>query len=275
MKGLKRMGLIIGGVVVLLAVLVVIGLRIKPASFPAYPAETPPLETVPLPGDLPEPVARFYRTTFGEEIPVIHSAVITGTARLRPMGFTMPGRFRFTHDAGQGYRHYIEATVWGLPVMKVNERYVDDVGRMELPFGTFEDDPKTNAAANLGLWGESIWLLPVYVTDERVRWEPIDETHARLIVPFEADGQDEFTVTFDPETGLITRMEAMRWKAADSTEKTLWILDAVRWETVDGYPLLVESQVTWADDGTPWLVLNIEDVVFNVDVSSYIRQRGL
>ena len=275
MKGLKRMGLIAGGVVVFLAALIVVGLQIKPASFPGYPSQTTPLETVSLPDDLPEPVQRFYRTMYGEEIPVIHSAVLTGTARLRPMGFTMPGRFRFTHDAGQAYRHYIEATLWGVPVMKVNERYLDDVGRMELPFATVEDQPKTNAAANLGLWGESLWLTPIFVTDARVRWEPIDATHARLIVPFEDDAEDEFTVTFDPETGLISRMEAMRWKEADSPEKTLWILDVLRWETVDGRPLLVESQVTWADDGKPWLVITVEDIVYDVDVSQYIRQRGL
>jgi hypothetical protein len=38
---------------------------------------------------------------------------------------------------------------------------------------------------------------------------------------------------------------------------------------------MVESQVTWADDDEPWLRVTIEDAVFNVDVSDYIRQRGL
>ena len=45
-----------------LGLLVVIGLRINPTPFPAYPARTPPLQTVPLPAGLPEPVDRFYRT---------------------------------------------------------------------------------------------------------------------------------------------------------------------------------------------------------------------
>ena len=220
MKRLKRTGLIAGGAVLALGLLVVIGLRINPTPFPAYPARTPPLQTVPLPAGLPEPVDRFYRTVYGDQIPVIESAVLTGTAKLRPVGFTMPGRFRFTHDAGNAYRHYIEATVWGLPVMRINERYLDNIGLMELPFTTVEDQPKTNAAANLGLWGESLWLPTIYLTDPRVRWEPIDQTHARLIVPFEDTAEDEFTVTFDPETNLITRMETRRWKDADSTEKT-------------------------------------------------------
>ncbi len=37
--------------------------------------------------------------------------------------------------AGHGYRHYIEATVFGYPVMKVNEYYFDGKARMELPEG--------------------------------------------------------------------------------------------------------------------------------------------
>lgn len=274
MQGVKRIMLIAAGVLVALVVLVIIGLRIQPSPFPAYAAGAPSFDTVPVPDGLPEPVERFYRTAFGDEVPVITSAVITGRADLT-IGTTFPSRLRFTHDAGQGYRHYIESTVWGFPLMKVNERYVDDVGRMELPFGTTEDEPKVNSAANLGLWGESIWLSPVYLTDERVRWEPIDATHARMIVPFEGTGEDEFTVTFDPETGLITRMEAMRWKNADSTEKTRWLLDVSGWGEFHGVPVPVDSQVTWEDDGKPWLIIRVEDIAYNVDVSQYIQARGL
>lgn len=262
-------------VIVGLVILVVIGLRIQPSSFPSYPDETPAFETVALPPDLPDPVARFYRTAFGERVPEITSAVMTGRADIRIMGITFPSRLRFTHDAGQGYRHYIESSVWGFPLMKVNERYLDDVGRMELPFGTVEDDPKVNAGANLGLWGESMWLSPIYVTDERVRWEAIDETHARLIVPFEDDAQDEFIVTFDAETGLIAQMEAMRWKGEDSTEKTGWLLEVKGWDAYHDILVPSLSQVTWQDEAKPWLVIRTEDVAFNVDVSEYIRGRGL
>jgi hypothetical protein len=78
-------------------------------------------------------VERFYRRIYGERVPVITSAVITGRAKMRLGPFTFPGRFRFTHDAGRGYRHYIEATFFGLPPMKINETYLDGKGRMELP----------------------------------------------------------------------------------------------------------------------------------------------
>lgn len=264
-------GLALGAVA--LAGLGWIGLQIRPQPFAPYPEETPALEMVPLPEDLPDPVARFYRVTAGERLPVITSAVITMRGTLRFAGVTFPARLRFTHDAGQGYRHYIEATLFGLPLMKVNERYVDGRARMELPVGVVENEPKVDMAANLGLWGESIWLSPLFVTDPRVRWEAVDETTARLIVPFE-DGEDAFTVAFDQETGLIDWMEAMRYREADDEEKIPWHLEAETWKAFHGLLAPGRASVTWADEGTPWLVLDVEDVVYNVDVSEYIRSRG-
>ncbi len=263
-------GILVGAVAILW-----LGLRIKPASFPPYPDETPDFDTVPLPDGLPQPVEAFYREMFGDEIPVVTSAVITGKAALRFGSITFPSRLRFTHDAGHAYRHYIEATLWGFPLLRVNERYLDGVGRMELPVGVIEDEPKVNQAANLGLWGESMWFASIYLTDERVRWEAIDETTARLIVPFE-DGEDSFTVYFDPDTHLLTHMEAMRWKEADSAEKTRWILRVeAGWEHFHGIPVPAKSSVTWEDDGIPWLVITNTDVAYNVDIADYIRAKGL
>jgi hypothetical protein len=111
-----------------------------------------------LPDSLPHPVERFYRQIYGENVPVLESAVITGRAKLRVAGITFRGRFRFTHDAGPGYRHYIEATIFGLPVLKINEHFLEGKARMELLFGVIQDNPKTNQAANLGHWAESVWL---------------------------------------------------------------------------------------------------------------------
>jgi hypothetical protein len=65
------------------------------------------LETIPLPGNSPAPVERFYRQLYGQQAPVITSAVLSGRAIMRIGGITFPTRFRFTHNAGQGYRHYV------------------------------------------------------------------------------------------------------------------------------------------------------------------------
>jgi hypothetical protein len=251
-----------------------LGLRVKPKRFPAYAEKTPVLKTVELPADLPTPVARFFRAVIGNRVPVIESAVITGSATLRVFRVRFPSRFRITHIAGQGYRHYIEATVFGYPVLKVNETYLNGKARMELPFGVVENEPKIDMAANLGLWAESVWLPSILITDLRVRWEAVDDATARLVVPFGA-GEDVFTVTFDPETGLIQALEALRYKGAADETKRHWRNEPLGWAPFHGIKIPSPASVTWLDEGTPWSVWTIEDVAYNVEVSEYIRTKGL
>jgi hypothetical protein len=221
---------------------------------------------VPLPDRLPPPVERYYHALYGgDAVPLVHTAVLTGRGTLRFGPMALPARFRFTHEAGRGYRHYIEATWLGLPVMKVNEMYLDGHARMELPFGAVEG-AKTDAAANLGMWAEGLLFPSVYVTDPRVRWEPIDADHARLIVPAPG-GEDSFDVDFDPATGLIARMTTMRYRDEGlSAVKLPWSAE----QLPDG-----RGAAHWGDQDYPWLVFTTEEVVLDADVSAYIRARGI
>ena len=203
---------------------------------------------------------------------MIRSAVISGRGTMRVNGITLPVRFRFAHAAGRDYRHHIEATMYGIRLLTVHETYVDGVARLELPFGT-SDGPNIDQGANLALWAEAIWMPSVWLTDERVRWEPIDAGSASLIVPF-GDVEETFTARFDPSTRLLRRLESMRYKGEKVRTKTTWRNDVRRWADLDGRLLAIDTDITWLDDGAPWARLTTEDVVYNADVEDYLRSRG-
>ncbi len=263
-------------IVGILAVLVMLGwwgLRVKPASFSHFPQHSLSLKTVPLPDNLPAPVERFYHQLYGNDLPVIELAVISGQGRLRVMGITFPARFRFTHIAGQNYRHYIETTFFGLPLMKVNEHFLDGRSRLELPFGVSEG-PKVDQGANLALWAEAVWMPAVWITDPSVRWEAVDENSAVLVVPF-AESEERITVNFDQKTGMLRSLESMRYKEPASGQKTHWLNEIVEWGSLNGNKIAVKSAVTWHDEGTPWAVFTVEEIVYNMDVSEYILKIGV
>jgi len=266
---------IILGVVAIILLLGWLGLRVRPRPFPPHAERTPELETVPVPDGLPAPVDRFYRTVYGDQVPVIDTVVLTGRATIAPFKIPLPARFIFVHNTGRDYRHYFEATFFGLPFMKVNEGYVDGASFFEAPMGTILDDPSQNQAANLAVWAEGAWFPAIMVTDPRARWAPVDGQTALLYVPFE-DEEDTFVVRFDPETGLMTSMEAMRYRdVGEGSKKILWITRNEPGPTVPGTKLAASGSATWLDQGRPWAVFTIEDAVYNVDVAEYIRQRGL
>lgn len=250
---------------------VVGGLRWQPQPF-AVPAATPPLTMVPVPTDLPPPVARFYEAIAGDRVPVVETAVMTARGELRFAGVTFPTRFRFTHNAGQDYRHDIESTFFNIPLMTATETYIDGHARMETPGGIMENNAQVDASANLVLWSESLLLPSVLVLDERVRWEVVDAHTARLIVPFEEDW-DELTAVFNPTTGLIDSLEAMRYRDTE-LEKTKWRVDILSWHTQNGLLLPATMSITWVDESSPWLTATIEQISYNTPVAIRIKAKS-
>ena len=263
--------MVIAGTLLVLFAVAWLGLQVTPAPFAPHLAAAGELKTIPLQANLPAPVERYYRTTIGDHVPVVESAVLSARGSMRIFGLRLPLRMRMIHKAGQEFRRYIEATWFGLPFVKIDEWYLGGRSHAFFPTGAIENDPKMNSATNLAMWAECLSLPSVFITDPRVRWEPIDETHARLVVP-SPEGSDSFTLSFDARTGLMTEMEALRWSMPSDPARRLWQTTAGSWSRVNGL-LLPAGAAAW-DHGKPWLLFTVEDVAYNVDVTDYLRATG-
>ncbi len=280
MKKFQNILIVTGGILLAAGLLVWLGLQIQPRSFSPYAEDIPSesasqVKTMHLPAGLPAPVERFYRSVYGEQVPVIETAVIQGRGIMKPfMNIPIPARVVFVHTAGKDYRHYFEATWFSIPLLKVNEGYIDGESFFESPMGSYYDEQNANQGANLALWAEANWFPALWLTDGRVRWEPVDKNSALLTVPFE-DRQESFIVRFNPQTNLIDQMEAMRYRdLGQGQPKILWIVKNEPGQPVADTKIPSASSVMWLDQGKPWAYFNLEDLVYNADVSTYIHQKG-
>lgn len=239
------------GIAGTLMFLVWIGLGIKPGPFPEFCSEQPVHDSVSLPAGLPAPVERFYSLTYGDKVPLIRTAVISGRGTMRLFGLPIPIRFRFAHEAGQSFRHEIILTFFGLPIMRGDETFIDGRGWGKTPGGV-DEGPGMDQGSNVSLWAEALnWFPAVLVTDPRVRWQSINATTALLRVPH-GPAEEVFVVRFDGDSGKVQYFEAMKYKGATG-RKTLWI------------------NGVWSDERRPWIRLDVEEVRLNTNVRSYIR----
>lgn len=249
MKALLLIISILAGIVILIW----LGLQVKPSPFPPFAEEIPALQTVPLPAGLPAPVERFYRARYGDDIPVIETAVIGGRGTIKLGSVPFPIRFRFIHVAGKNFRSDIDMTLFGKPIMHAMEVFVDGHARGVTPGGVNENEAWFDQSANIRMWAEALdWFPSILVTDPNVRWEPIDDDTALLVVPL-GESHDHLIVRFDPADYSVQYIEAMKYKTAD--HKVLWI------------------NGIWMDDGRTWLTMDVEEILFNVDVYDNIRER--
>ena len=271
---LRKILIILVCVITGIGVIGFLGLHIKPNSFPAYSANPQDVESVPLPADLPEPVNRYYRTLYGDKIPVIETVVIQGQAIMKPfLNLSLPARFVFVHNAGKDYRHYFEATFFGIPLLKIDEGYINSESFFESPMATNSNEEKMNQGANLALWAEAIWFPSVWITDPNTHWEPVDEFTALLYVPFE-DEEENLLFRFNPETGLIDTIEAMRYRdIGEDDPKILWICRNENRKSGQSDLISVGSAM-WLDQGEPWAYFYVEELTINDDITVFLNQHG-
>ncbi len=162
-----------------------LGLLVKPSQFaaPTTPDSTEPVRLVSIPAGLPAPVDRWYRAEFPQGLPVYDTVVMRGTGTMRIAGIALPFRHLVELRPGRGFYRKMDITWFDIAFLHGLDTFVDGTGVMNTPVGRV-DGAKIDQGANVVNWLELLAVPGVLAETPGVRWEPIDQTSARLVVPF-------------------------------------------------------------------------------------------
>jgi hypothetical protein len=227
------------------------------------------LDTVAVPADLPAPVARYFQLTAGDAVPVAVAPAITGTARMAvpglPFRLWMQARWQARYQPGRAFTRVMELGFFGRPVLRAVDHYEDGMGSLTVG-GKREAGPNVDQAADLVLWAESVWMPSVLFTTPGLRWQAVDETRARLLVPY-GKREHEITWHFDAGSGLLTHLTSFRFKSTQSRWKTAWRVDMRQYATFQQIRIPSSIAITWEDEGRPWAIFDVADMAYDSPVS--------
>jgi hypothetical protein len=175
------------------------------------------------------------------------------------------------HEVGRSGLQLLAVTWFGLPILRGRDQFADGRGEMRIA-GRRVTGPEIDQGENLFLWAELVLLPSVLSTRPEARWEALGPHSARLHVPF-SDTGDQLTFSFDPETGLIRRCRALRYREVGGP-KLGWRLDYTRWRSFGGGTYPGRIAVTWEDQGRPWFILDVDGAASNIPASEVLSPRG-
>jgi hypothetical protein len=269
-------------ILILLLVLIgvfTLGLVIPPRPYRKHPAPSQPGEPTPLRPDLPEPVRRHFVETIGETPPIMETAVVWGRGKACIRGVWVPFRFRGWYRSGEAFLRRMEVTWFQRPVLRGIDSWINGRGLFEMA-GRVESGERIDQGQVLSMWADAVWMPSVFVHDPNIRWEPVDDHTARLVVPYKG-GTLDLDAHFDPATGRMTHLSALRYSddAGDSgdpvelAEKEPWRSDLLEWKEING--LLVPTHIddAWGEVGSPTSYWLVDGIAYNVNVTEQLGQR--
>jgi hypothetical protein len=214
---------------------------------------------------LPPPVARFREIALDGAPIAVESVVIRTSASMRRPGMpTIPLRVSLFHLLGVAFIHDIRVGVgrWSLPIGL--DAYVDGRGLMKVG-RSVQTGTEFDQGALIALWGEALAFPWAWDLRDDVRWEPVGDDTARLLVPG-PEGEIPISVAFEPASGYPAVCEADRYKSRGP--KVRWRGTMSQWQRFEqGVLAPGRFEAEWADEPRPWIVLRTESVRVNEPVT--------
>ncbi len=246
-----------------------LGLVIPPRPYRKYPAPAQRGEPQPFLPGLPEPVHRHFVETIGERPPAIESAVVWGRGRACIRGVWVPFRFRGWYRAGQSFSRRVEVTWFQRPVLRGVDSWINGQGVFEMA-GKVETGERVDLGEMLTMWADSVWMPSVFVHCPDIRWESVDDRTSRLVVPYK-DGTGSLEAHFDPATGRMTQLTALRY-SDDSADMEPWQVDLLEWKEINGFLVPVYIDIAWGLVGSPISYWRVDGIAYNVNVTEQLGQ---
>ncbi len=286
----RRRGLLASAVLAGVVALGWLGLRMPPGSPAAPAAGSADRGTVAVPQDLPAPVLRFVAAVSAgstppdapapQTTPLYETAIQQGHGTMKLGPLSLPFRVTIASRLGEERHSDMELTWFGLGVVSGVDDYIGKRGRTQMAGRDLaEAGDYLNQGAYLAMKAEQIGFPSSWILDPKVRWEPgADDHHARLVLTRERlDGttaEEYFDAGFDPANGFLMTLDTMRHRSEDSGKRP-WHVDLGDWRNLAGpgeRPLYGAGtiEVTWMDQGEPWLEQTAERIVTNVPVDEQL-----
>lgn len=265
------------GLGLLLAAAIVIanrrfGSEVRALSGRAQPP-MPGLVTAEMLQRLPPPVQRYltYSGVIGR--PIVRSARLEMTGRIRPAE-QQPW---MELEADEFYTVSPPAFTWhattkmaGLPLVRVRDSYIEGEGGLQvslLGLFTMEDarGADVNQASLMRYLNEIMWFPTAFLGDD-VTWKAIDDHSARVTLTDRAETVSAL-LTFDEE-GRLTNFAGERYYNAGTDQSVLlpWSTPITAYGEFDGLRLPRSGRGVWHQDSGEFTYVELEVTAIQYDV---------
>jgi hypothetical protein len=219
----------------------------------------------PVLGTLPAPVQRYFRRVLPDGRPAIKSVRAVQAGRFRSRESLDPEAGWRPFEATQLFTaeppgFVWDARIWMVPLLPVRVRdgYVDGRATMLgailglVPVVKAADDVQLRTGALQRYLAESVWFPTALLPSHRLRWSPIDDSHARATLT-DGDTAAALDFEFGPSGEIVGCFTSARSRAVPGNpgrfDSLPWGGRYRRYDEHDGVRIPFESEVYWVVSG--------------------------